>query len=358
MSTETEIRDFFTIPVGHFPDKSARWLFKEKENIRGLVEIVANELVEYLDFDGLVELNRSFVSDTLRELESDMVFSVPFRDTSETNDLLIYILIEHQSTIDPMMAFRLLYYMCQIWDGQRRELEASDMPKSEWRLRPILPIVFYTGTQRWQTPLSLSALMDVPEILSRFVPSFDTLLLGVKETDAAELTKTNHPFGWLLKVLQNEHADKETMMEVLLEVIAQLDTIHSMTESQRRNAILYIVFHRRHDNEQGEMRELLQTHTTDKEVENIIMTGAEALIARGKAEGKAEGIEQGERKFAVESIMDLLGMQFPSDAVQSLKPELEQITDLNRLKVLIRATYTTDSLDAFKQTLQEQQNGL
>ena len=98
--------------------------------------------------------------------------------------------------------------------------------------------------------------------------------------------------------------------------------------------------------------ELLQTHTTDKEVENIIMTGAEALIERGKA----EGIEQGERKFAVKSIMDLLGMQFPSDAVQSLKPELEQITDLNRLKVLIRATHTTDSLDAFKQTLQEQQN--
>ena len=91
------------------------------------------------------------------------------------------------------------------------------------------------------------------------------------------------------------------------------------------------------------------------------MTGAEAHFAQGKAEGieqgKAEGIEQGERKFAVESIMDLLGMQFPSDAVQSLKPELEQITDVNQLKALVRATHTTDSLDAFRQTLQEQQNG-
>ena len=360
MSTEKEIRDFFTIPVGHFPDKSARWLFKERENIRGLVEIVANELVEYLDFDGLVELNRSFVSDTLRELESDMVFSVPFRDTSEADDLLIYILLEHQSTIDPMMAFRLLFYMCQIWDGQRRELEDSDVPKSKWRLRPILPIVFYTGAQQWQTPLSLSALMDVPEMLSRFVPSFDTLLLGVKETDAAELTKTNHPFGWLLKVLQNENTDKETMIQTLREVFTQLDTFHSMSESQRRNAILYLsylVLYRRPEIEQGELRELLQTHTTDKEVENIIMTGAEALIERGKAEGKAEGIEQGERKFAVESILDLLGMQFPLDAVQSLKPELEQITDVNQLKALVRATHTTDSLDAFRQTLQEQQNG-
>ena len=89
------------------------------------------------------------------------------------------------------------------------------------------------------------------------------LLLGVKETDAAELTKTNHPFGWLLKVLQNEHADKETMMQTLHEVFAQLDTFHSMTESQRRNAILYLsylVLYRRHDNEQSELRASTNTY--------------------------------------------------------------------------------------------------
>ncbi len=355
MPTETEIRDLFNIPVGHFPDKSARWLFKEKENIHGLVEIVANELVEYLDFDGLVELNRSFVSDTLRELESDMVFSVPFRDTSEADNLLIYILIEHQSTIDPMMGFRLLFYMCQIWDGQRRELEASDIPKSKWRLRPILPIVFYTGTQRWQTPLALSALMDLPEILSRFVPKFDTLLFGVKETESDDLTKTNHPLGWLLTVLQKEDADRASMIETLREVFAQLDTFDTMSASQRRNAILYLshlVLFRRPADERDELLQLVQTHTTDKEVENIIMTGAEALIEQGKV----EGIEQGAKKFAIESILDLLGMQFPLDAVQSLQPELEQISDLNRLKALNRAAVGTDSLEAFRRILQEQQD--
>ena len=111
--------------------------------------------------------------------ESDMIFSVPFRDATETRDeVLIYILLEHQSTVDPTMGFRLLFYMCQIWDAQRREWEAESVSRSEWRLRPILPIVFYTGTQQWRTPLSLSAIMDVPEVLSRFVPTFDTLFLG------------------------------------------------------------------------------------------------------------------------------------------------------------------------------------
>ena len=82
-------------------------------------------------------------------------------------------------------------------------------PKSEWRLRPILPIVFYTGTQRWNTALSLTGIMDIPDALARFIPTFDTLFLSVKDTAASTLTRTDHPFGWLLTVLQKEHSDKD-----------------------------------------------------------------------------------------------------------------------------------------------------
>ena len=298
-----DIRDLFTTPIGHFPDRSARWLFKDKDNVRGLIEIVANELVEYLDFNGLVELNRSFVSDTLQELESDMVFSIPFQDASDTagtDELLVYILIEHQSTVDPMMAFRLLFYMCQIWETQRRELEESGKPKSGWRLRPILPIVYYTGDQRWQTPLSLSAIMEVPEVLSRFVPKFDTLLLGVKDTDPDDLKKTGHPLGWLLTVLQKENADRTSMWETLHKAHTYIATLDTMSDTQKRNAFLYLCFlvlFTRPAEERDDLMQLVRTHIQDKEVENIIMTGAEAFFEQGKMEGieqgKMEGIEQG-----------------------------------------------------------------
>ena len=109
---------------------------------------------------------------------SDMVFSVPFRDATQGEEVTVYILIEHQSTVDRLMGFRLLSYMCQIWNEQLSGLERSGVPRSRWRLRPILPIVYYTGSQRWQLPLSLSAVMDVPDALSRFVPRFDTCFSG------------------------------------------------------------------------------------------------------------------------------------------------------------------------------------
>ena len=71
-SQKTEIQKLSDFTIEHFPDRSAKWLFQYTHNVRGLLEIVATELVEAIDFSRLVPLNRRFISDTLREQESDV----------------------------------------------------------------------------------------------------------------------------------------------------------------------------------------------------------------------------------------------------------------------------------------------
>ena len=66
MTEDTEIRSFFDMPIEHFPDKSARWLLQDKENVQGLLEIIGSELVHLIDFSRLSLLNRSFIADNLR----------------------------------------------------------------------------------------------------------------------------------------------------------------------------------------------------------------------------------------------------------------------------------------------------
>ena len=176
--------------IEHFPDRSIRRLLQDREYVRGLVQIIAPDIEVFLDFNRITYQKRSFISKALQERESDVLLSVPFQedtDATDTDALLIYILIEHQSTVDKTMGFRLLSYMVQIWESQRREWETEKIPQSERRLQPILPVLFYTGDAPWTVPVSLTTIMDVPEILARFVPSFDTLFLGVKETEAADL---------------------------------------------------------------------------------------------------------------------------------------------------------------------------
>ena len=335
---ETEIQDFFEIPIEHFSDRSARWLLQDKENVRGLVEIVANDLVALLDFSRLTHLNRSFISDTLREQESDILFSVPFQSDSETDEILIYILIEHQSTVDVAMGFRVLFYMMQIWDSQRREWESENVPKSQWRLRPILPIVFYTGTQRWNTPLTLTAIMDIPEVLTRFVPTFDTLFLSVRETAAARLTETDHPLGWLLTVVQKEDADKDSISDALLSALSHLNTL-TTEQAQGRRAIIYLlllVLHRRPVEEHEELIKLIDQYTQGMEVETMAQSMAEVLIE--------QGIEQGETRAKRELLLKLLQFRFET-VPESVVTRITSIGSLSQLDLLFEKALTVESLD-------------
>ena len=351
MAEEAEILNFFDIRIEHFPDRSARWLFQDKENVRGLLGIVAGELVESIDFSQLSPINRSFVPDNLREQESDLVFSVPLRGESETDDLLIYILIEHQSTVDSTMGFRVLFYMTQIWDSQRREWESNNVPKSQWRFRSILPILFYTGEQRWHTPLTLNGIMDTPNLFSRFVPTFDILFLSVKETDESDLTKSDHPLGWLLAVLQKEHSDKKAIRTALIEAMLNINTLGEEQAQQRRRAISYLlllILHRRPAEEHEELSTLVDQHiqqASDREEVGVMaQTMAEHLIEHGKSQGIEQGIEQGETRAKQEALLKLIRFRFDS-VPESVTNQITLIQSHSRLDSLFERVLTAQTFD-------------
>ena len=368
---ETETLTFFDFPIEQFADRSTRWLLENEENVRGLLEIVAEHLVGYIDFSQLSQINRSFIPDNLREQESDIVYSVPFRSESETEELLIYILIEHQSTVDVAMGFRVLFYMTQIWDFQRREWESSGVARSQWRLRPIIPIVFYTGEQRWQTPLTLSAVMDLPDVLSEFVPKFETLFLSVKDTDAVELTRTDHPFGWLLTVVQKEHADREELRAALLEAVRHIDTLDEEKSQQWRRAIFYLyllILHRRPSEEHEELKTLvhqqIQETSRREEGETMAQTMAEYLIEEGERRGERRGVEEGERRgerrgetqAKREAVLKLLRLRFDT-VPEFITSRITSIRSLSRLDSLFEKAVIAQTLDDIDFEGDESSNG-
>jgi predicted transposase YdaD len=276
-----------------------------------------------------------------------VLLSVPFQentDITDTDALLIYILIEHQSTVDKTMGFRLLSYMVQIWESQRREWETEKLPENERRLQPILPILFYTGDRPWTTPVSLTTIMEVPEILERFVPSFDTLFLGVKETESEALTQSGHPLGWLLRVLQKEHSDETEISEALTDAMSYLASIDEDFAPQIAEALRYfvqLIFHRRSLDERDALVNIIRQHVQDhKELETMAQTTAEFLRAEGKAEGRAEGRAEGKQ----DAILKLLQLRFQS-VPEVLSREISNIHNLTRLDMLLEQAMTAQSLE-------------
>ncbi len=161
------------LPVREFADRGTKWLLELPENVLGLTQILDFNLSKQIGSSRLHDEKKSFILDNLRKQESDLVFSVPFLDEEDgiEEEVLIYILIEHQSEVDISMGFRMAFYMMQIWDTQRRELERDKVSKSQWNFKPILPVLFYTGKPSWDMPISITdAMKQLPKQLERFVP--------------------------------------------------------------------------------------------------------------------------------------------------------------------------------------------
>ena len=350
-----ELLSFLGEPLRTFQDRSSKWLLSHGDHLRELLRIIGGDLVNGLDFGRLQRVNTTYIADNLREQESDLVFLVPFRGVDET-EVMIYILLEHQSTPDPSMGFRLLFYMCQIWDQQRQKWLAEAVAKSEWRFRPIIPVVFYTGTREWQSlPVSLETLMDVPEPLMRFTPKFDTLFLGIGAEPDATFLETGHPFGWLLTLLKRQDAETSVFIEALERLSEYLGTFTLEDRTAWKQAIYFLhllVFHKRSGEERNVLEQILTQHQgtfgLTKQETDLMQTLAEQYLQQGRE----QGVEEGARQTSIESTLTILTKRFPGADIPAVKSRLEAIEDLNRLKQVNLTASIATSFRAFREQLE------
>jgi hypothetical protein len=165
----------------------------------------------------------------------------------------------------------------------------------------------------------------------------------LKETDEANLTKTDHPLGWLLTVLQKEHADKEVIRTALIEAMSHINTLGDEQVQQRQRAISYLfllILHRRPAEEHEELSTLVDQHIQQasdrEEVEVMAQTMAEHLIERGK--------EQGETQAKQEALLKLIRFQFES-VPESVTNEITLIQSLSHLDLLFEKAMTAWALN-------------
>ena len=106
---------------------------------------------------------------------------------------------------------------------------------------------------------------------------------------------------------------------------------------------LFRILFRRPETEREGLIQLIQLHTKDTEVRNIIMTGAEALIE--------QGIERGAREMSIHNIFTVLSERFSQAEVEPVRDALETVSDLTRLTELFRTALHISSVEAFLQMI-------
>jgi len=92
------------------------------------------EIKKITDWDSIQLEKDSFIDDQLKLQIVDMLYSVNFGDRKG----YFYVIVEQQSTVDKLMAFRLLKYMVAIMERHTNRTGEKQLPV-------VVPIVFFSG---------------------------------------------------------------------------------------------------------------------------------------------------------------------------------------------------------------------
>lgn len=132
-------------------DSVFRRIFGVPENTASqLRAVLPPDLADRLDLGQLSQVSATFIDESLKRRHSDLLFSAPL----DGRDAFVYVLVEHQSRSDPLMAFRMLRYVTRIWDAYLDEHpQARTLPL-------VIPLVVHNGSGRWTAPTRLQDLID------------------------------------------------------------------------------------------------------------------------------------------------------------------------------------------------------
>jgi hypothetical protein len=239
-----------------------------------------------LDLARLAPVPGSFVDEALRWRHSDVLFTAPL----DGQDAFVYVLVEHQSSNDPLMAFRVLRYVTRIWDQYERE-----HPKTR-RLPAVIPLVVYQGDDQWTSPVQLLDVIDLSlaskQAMQTYLPRFGFLLddltrVGEDQLLARDLT----PAALItLRLLQTAPGNPQITVE-LRRWDAQLREVLDQPGGTEEFAAMLTYIVLVSDASAGDLRNLAASLGPD--AEEAYVTTAEMLRAEGATGALVEALIEG-----------------------------------------------------------------
>ena len=265
------------------------------------------ELLQHCDLNTLKLEPGSFIENDLRAYYSDVLYSLK----TEQGDGYIYSLIEHQSTPDKHMAFRLARYAIA---AMQRHLEAGHD-----QLPLVIPILFYHG-QVTPYPYSMSWLEEFSEPdLARQLYTGHFPLVDVTVIPDDEIMQ--HRRMAILELLQ-----KHVRLRDLAELQEQLVTLllaGYTTKEQLISLVNYMLQVGSTTEPERLIRELAKRTPQHEEelmtiAEYLEQKGIKKGIEIGLEQGIEKGIEKGGREAALKIASSMLANGFEHAMVMQL----------------------------------------
>ena len=254
--------------------------------------------------DKLQLQDNRFITKSFYNRETDIIYKLENKNA--------YILIEHQSSVDKNMAKRIIEYIVEII---RKDEKDNNIKNTNYKLPLVIPIVFYTGKNKWTAKRSIVELQEkIPGYNSQDFGRY--ILVDTNKFSQEKLLKNK---GILSKIVLLDKSKDRKEIEAIYEKIEinkltkeEIEMLDEYTCNISINIVgeekLYELRSKYKIREGGKQ---MLVETLKKEIMREKKKAAKEGRAQGMAKGIAKGIEKGRAKGKEEGIKEgqIIGLE-------------------------------------------------
>lgn len=308
-------------------DKLFKLLLSDKQEAIMFIKKVLNFKYE-LKPEKLELFNKEFITTLFEKMESDIIYKI--------DDIKTYIIIEHQSTVDRTMPYRMLQYTAELL---KNVIDKNKMKKVNYIYPRIISIVLYTGSKPWnikniddlQIPIKgLEKVKPYYKLIDVNNYTKEELLndnLMITKAMLIEKEKTKNGVIQIISEIEkriNIYYDKRLFE--LYKIIIQYVLLNIENEKIRKDLIERIKYKR------GDEENMLHsTMVLNKAIEKEIKEATRKGLAKGKIEGKAEGKTEGSYESKIKIAKKLLSKKMKLEFISEITElSIEEINELKK----------------------------
>ncbi|MBX9706052.1 MAG: Rpn family recombination-promoting nuclease/putative transposase [Gammaproteobacteria bacterium] len=279
------IDDASTVSASH--DSFIRGSMHHIEIARDFLEKhLPPSIIARIQFDTLTAKPDSFINDKHKISMSDILYSVNI----DHSPSYIYVVVEHQSTPQRLMPYRMLKYVLEICDRHLRQ--QSDKHDNK-KLPIILPLVFYNGkASPYPYSTDIYDCFADPELAKAFFCK-PFRLIDVTTIPDEELATHQHAAAMELLAKHIHTRDRLKVIQLMVDT----DFFVLLPDIGSGKYMEFLIKYILDQSDTGEKTQVLSLLTDPKvDKRGNIMTIAEALRQEGIQQGIEQGIQQGRKE--------------------------------------------------------------
>jgi predicted transposase/invertase (TIGR01784 family) len=293
-------------------DRFMRSLMTNPKAIHEFFEAhLPQKIKDAIDLTSIQPQKDSFIDDALRLQIADLLYTVKVNGEPG----FIYLLMEHQSSPDKLLPFRLLKYMTAIMEHHLKKTNTQKLPF-------VYPLVLYTGNRPYPYTMSLFDLFGEQSTLAQEMLLAPYQLIDLTSASDDELMQ----YLWFgTAAFIAKHIHDPDIVPSFKKVVRSLKILDEKGEFSYIYTIISYMF------EAGEVADkdkfFQAIKSLESKEEHKLMNLAEQL----RQEGFQKGIYQGKNEAAHDIALNFLKLGIAQDQIaQATGLPLEEIESLKK----------------------------